>query len=153
MNTPLQHADDVAGSNDGQPTGGQPAAGQPAAGQPAAGKPAGDSAPASNEPEYALYAIVAGLVMLTCLDIAALVVFRHNVNGAVAVIGAISAPVVAVVSAYFGIKVGTKSGSASAAAANKARAQAETEAKSLLGHMAPNEAKPVMRKLGIPVAD
>ena len=148
MNMPPQRADDVAGSNNGQS-----AADKSAAGQLAAGKPAGDGAPASKEPEYGLWAIVAGLAMLTCLDIAALVVFRHNVNGAVAVIGAISAPVVAVVSAYFGIKVGTKSGSASAAAANKARAQAETEAKSLLGHMAPNEAKPVMRKLGIPVAD
>jgi hypothetical protein len=84
----------------------------------------------------------------------------HNINGAVAVIGAISAPVVAMVSAYFGIKVGARSGSASAAAADKARQQAdharqqaETAVTSLLGHMAPDRAIPVMWKLGIPVAD
>jgi hypothetical protein len=98
--------------------------------------------------------------MLLGLDIAVLVLLSHNVNGAVAVIGAISSPVVAMVSAYFGVKAGAKSGSASAAAADKARQQAETAAskaqtatQSLLGHMAPAEAKPVMRELGIPVAD
>jgi len=138
MKMPFQHTAGVTG-----PDGAQPAAGQPAE----AGQSAG------NEREYGLYAIVVGLVMLAGLDIAALVLLRHNVNGAVAVIGAISSPVVAMVSAYFGIKIGAKSGAASAAAADKARTQAETEAKSLLGHMAPDEAKPVMRELRIPVAD
>jgi hypothetical protein len=120
----------------------------------AAVPPAGAAAePADNEREYGLYAIVASLLVLAGLDSAAVAVLSHNVNGAVAVIGAISAPVVAMVSAYFGIKVGARSGSASAAAADKARREAETEVKSLLGHMAPDRAIPVMRKLGIPVAD
>lgn len=128
-----------------------------AAAVPPAGAAAG---PAGNEREYGLYAVVAGLLVLVGLDIAALVVLSHNINGAVAVIGAISAPVVAMVSAYFGIKAGGRSGSASAAAAERARQeadhsrqQAETVAASLLGHMAPDQAIPVMRKLGIPVVD
>jgi len=128
-----------------------------AAAVPPAGAAAG---PAGNDREYGLYAVVAGLLVLVGLDIAALVVLSHNINGAVAVIGAISAPVVAMVSAYFGIKAGGRSGSASAAAAERARQeadhsrqQAETVAASLLGHMAPDQAIPVMRKLGIPVVD
>ena len=128
-----------------------------AAAVPPAGAAAG---PAGNEREYGLYAVVAGLLVLVGLDIAALVVLSHNINGAVAVIGAISAPVVAMVSAYFGIKAGGRSGSASAAAAERARQeadhsrqQAETAAASLLGHMSPDDAIPVMRKLGIPVVD
>lgn len=153
MSTPLQQADDVAGANVSQPATGKPVADPPAGAQPGNGKPPGGDPPTGEEREYGFWAIVVGLVMLTCLDIAALLAFKHNVQGAVAVMGAISAPVVAVVSAYFGMKVGTKSGSASAAAANKARDKAETEAKTLLGHMAPSEAKPVMKKLGIPVAD
>jgi hypothetical protein len=138
MNVAFPRADDVV---------------RPDNGQPAAGQQAGASQRTRNEPEYGLIAVVAGLVMLASLDIAALALLSHNVNGAVAVIGAISSPVVAIVSAYFGIKVGAKSGSASADAANKARTKAETESKSLLGHMAPEEAKPVMRELGIPLAD
>lgn len=105
--------------------------------------------PAANEREYGLYAIVAGMVAIAGLDAAALAVFSHNVNGAVAVIGAISAPVVAMVSAYFGVKLGARSGASHAAAADKARQKAETEVKSLLGHMAPEQAIPVMRALGI----
>ncbi len=100
------------------------------------------------------------MLVLVGLDSAALAVLSHNVNGAVAVMGAISAPVVAMVSAYFGIKVGARSGSASAAAAHRARQeadnarqQAETAVTSLLGHMAPDRAIPIMRKLGIPVVD
>jgi hypothetical protein len=120
---------------------------------PAGGPPAGVTAmTAANEPEYGLYAMLAGLLILAGLDSAALAAFSGNINGAVAVIGTISAPVVAMVSAYFGMKVGAQSGSASAAAAGKARQQAETEVKSLLGHMAPDQAVPVMRTLGIPVA-
>jgi hypothetical protein len=128
-----------------------------AAAVPPAGAAAG---PAGNEREYGLYAVAAGLLVLVGLDGAALAVLSHNINGAVAVIGAISAPVVAMVSAYFGIKAGGRSGSASAAAAERARQeadharqQAETAVTSLLGHMAPDRAIPVMRKLGIPVVD
>ena len=80
--------------------------------------PAGAAAePAGNEREYGLYAVAAGLLVLVGFDGAALAVLSHNINGAVAVIGAISAPVVAMVSAYFGIKASGRSGSASAAAA------------------------------------
>jgi hypothetical protein len=142
MNVPFRRASAVMA-----PTAGEAA-------MPAGGPPAGAAAePGGNEREYGLYAIVAGLLVLAGLDSAALAVLSHNVNGAVAVIGAISAPVGAMVSAYFGIKVGARSGSASAAAADKARREAETEVKTLLGHMAPDRAMPVMRKLGIPVVD
>lgn len=120
---------------------------------PAGAPPSGATAViAANDREYGLYAILAGLLILASLDGAALAAFSGNIDGVVAVIGAISAPVVAMVSAYFGMKVGAQSGSASAAAAGKARLQAETEVKSLLGHMAPDQAVPVMRTLGIPVA-
>src|SRR5215472_12537607 len=110
MNVAFPRADDVARSDNGQP---------------AAGQQAGASQRTRGEPEYGFIAIVAGMVVLAGLDTAALAVLSHNVNGAVAVIGAISSPVVALVSAYFGIKVGAKSGSATAEAANEARIKAE----------------------------
>ena len=121
---------------------------------PTGGLPAGVTAgTGAKAPEYGLYAILAGMLLLGGLDSAALAVLGGNISGAVAVIGAISTPVVAMVSAYFGMKAGAQSGSDTAAAAGKARQQAETEVKSLLGHMAPDQAVPVMRTLGIPVAD
>src|SRR5215469_17283969 len=108
MNLPFRRASAVA----------VPPAG--AAAVPADSPPAGAVAepPAGNEREYGLYAIAVGLLVLAGLDSAALAILSHNVNGAVAVIGAISAPVVAMVSAYFGMKVGARSGSASVAAAD-----------------------------------
>lgn len=140
-----------------------PAATAPAgaAAAPTDGPSAGAAGwPAGNEREYGLYAILVGLLVLVGLDSAALAVLHHNVNGAVAMIGAISAPVVAMVSAYFGMKAGARSGSASAASAHRAqqeaehaRQQAQTAVTSLLGHMAPDQAIPVMRTLGIPVVD
>jgi len=149
MNLPFRRADAAAV----RPTG--------VAAAPTDGSPADAAAePAGNEREYGLYAIAAGLLVLVGLDSAALAVLSHNVNGAVAVMGAISAPVVAMVSAYFGMKVGARSGSVSAALAHKARQEAdqarqkaETAVTSLLGHMVPDQAIPVMRTLGIPVVD
>jgi hypothetical protein len=119
---------------------------------PEGGPQAGQRQPAGTEPEHGLYAVLACLLVLGTLDGAALAIFRDNMSNAVAVIGAISSPIVAMVSAYFGIKVGARAGSAAAAAAGEARQQAENEAKSLLGHMSPEEAKPLMQRLGIPVA-
>lgn len=55
--------------------------------------------------------------------------------------------------AYFGVKIGAKSGSASAAAAHKARQEAETAVRSLLLHVTPDQVTPVMRTLGLPVTD
>jgi hypothetical protein len=114
--------------------------------------PADQGEQAGRDPEYALYAVLACLLVLAALDATAIAVFGRDISNAVAVIGAISSPIVAMVSAYFGVKVGARAGSASAAAASKARQQAENEAKSLLGHMTPEQAKPLMRQLGIPVA-
>lgn len=121
--------------------------------RPAAAPAGAATAPAATEREYGLYAMVAGLLVLVGLDSAALAVLSPNVNGAVAVIGTISAPVVAMVSAYFGVKIGAKSGSASAAAAHKARQEAETAVRSLLLHTTPDQVRPVMRTLGLPVTD
>jgi len=111
--------------------------------------------PTTTEPtrEYGLYAVIAGLVVLAALDAAALAVFHSNVNGAVGVIGALSSPIVAMISAYFGVKVGTQSGAASSKAAEAARSKAENEAKALLAQMAPEQARPLLRNLGIPTAD
>jgi hypothetical protein len=149
MNLPIRRASAVTVP----PTG--------AATVPPDGPPAGAAAgSAGDDREYGLYAIAAGLLVLVGLDSAALAILSHNVNGAVAVIGAISAPIVAMVSAYFGMKAGARSGSVSAAAADRARQeadharqQAQTAVTSLLGHMTPDRAIPVMRKLGIPVVD
>lgn len=119
---------------------------------PAGAARAGQAQPTGTEPDHGLYAVLACLLVLAVLDGAALAIFHDNMSNAVAVIGAISSPIVAMVSAYFGIKVGARAGSAAAAAAGEARQQAENEAKSLLGHMTPEQAKPLMEKLGIPVA-
>jgi hypothetical protein len=115
--------------------------------------PAGQRQRTFTEPDHGLYAVLACLLVLGTLDGAALVMFSGNMGNAVAVIGAISSPIVAMVSAYFGIKVGVRTGTAVAAAASEARRKAENEAKSMLGHMSPDQAKPLMRRLGIPVAD
>ena len=106
----------------------------------------------NREPEYGLYAVLACLVVLAALDGMAVLIFNHNISDAVAVLGAISSPIVAMVSAYFGVKVGARTATSDAAAAADARLQAERATQSLLGHMTPEEAKPLMRQLGIPVA-
>jgi hypothetical protein len=103
--------------------------------------------------EYGLYAVIAGLVVLAALDAAALAAFHSNINTAVGVIAAISSPIVAMVSAYFGIKVGAQSGSAHTALSEQARKRSETEAMAFLGQLTPEQAKPVLKKLGIPVPD
>jgi hypothetical protein len=108
-----------------------------------ASRPDGNARRGNREPEYGLYAVLACLVVL---------IFNHNISDAVAVLGAISSPIVAMVSAYFGVKVGARTATSDAAAAADARLQAERATQSLLGHMTPEEAKPLMRQLGIPVA-
>jgi hypothetical protein len=115
-------------------------------------RPDGSAGRGNSEPEYGLYAILACLVVLAALDGTAVLVFSHHISDAVAVMGAISSPIVAMVSAYFGVKVGARTATSDAAAAADARLHAERATQSLLGHMTPEEAKPLMRQLGIPVA-
>jgi hypothetical protein len=91
--------------------------------------------------------------VLGALDGAALAVFHSSISNAVGVIGALSSPIVAMVSAYFGIKVGAQSGAASSKAAETVRKNSENETKALLAQMTPGQARPVLRKLGIPVPD
>jgi hypothetical protein len=110
------------------------------------------AAPAPAEPRAGLYAVWAGLAALVLLNGAALWAFHNDGGNAVAAVGAISSPIVAMVSAYFGIKVGTQTGAASAAAADQARTQADNQVKSMLGQLDPAKAAPIMRSLGIPVA-
>lgn len=117
-----------------------------------ASRPDGNARRGNREPEYGLYAVLACLVVLAALDGMAVLIFNHNISDAVAVLGAISSPIVAMVSAYFGVKVGARTATSDAAAAADARLQAERATQSLLGHMTPEEAKPLMRQLGIPVA-
>jgi hypothetical protein len=118
----------------------------------AAERPHFNAQRAVREPEYGLYAVLACLLVLAALDGMAVLIFSRKISDAVAVLGAISSPIVAMVSAYFGVKVGARTGTSDAMAAADARRQAELAAKSLLGHMTPEEAKPLMRELGIPVA-
>jgi hypothetical protein len=68
-----------------------------------------------------LVAVVVGLVALVILDIVAIIVFRGSTNNAVAVIGAVDSPIVAIASAYFGIKVGAETGGSGRDAAEQAR--------------------------------
>ena len=114
--------------------------------------PLGNAGRTNREPEYGLYAVLACLLVIAALDGMTVLIFSHHIRDAVAVLGAISSPIVAMVSAYFGVKVGVRSAKSDVAAAAHARRQAELTAQSLLGHMTPEEAKPLMRQLGIPVA-
>jgi len=98
---------------------------------------------------HGLYAVYAGLAALTFLNAIAIWAFHKDVSNAVAAIGAISSPIVAMVSAYFGIKVGSQTGAANAATANDARTQADNQVKALLGRLAPADALPMMESLGI----
>lgn len=120
-------------------------------GTPAA--PPGPENGATSAREYGLYAVIAGLVALAALDGAAIAVFHSNMNSAVGVIGALSSPIVAMVSAYFGIKVGAQSSSANTAASEQARNRSQNQTMALLGQMTPEQAGPVLKKLGIPVPD
>jgi hypothetical protein len=98
-----------------------------------------------------LVAVVVGLVTLTILDIVAIIVFRGSTDTAVAVTGAVNSPIVAIVSAYFGIKVGAETGGAGRDAAEQARNAAQTQTMALLGQMTPEQATPILHSLSIPV--
>jgi hypothetical protein len=134
-------------ANDTQPAGATVApALQPREASPRAPAPGNGTASVR---EYGLYAMIAGLVVLAALDAAALGVFHSNINSAVGVIGALSSPIVAMVSAYFGIKVGAQSGSARAATSEQSSRTSANQAMAFLGQLTPEQAKPVLEKLGI----
>jgi hypothetical protein len=98
---------------------------------------------------HGLYAVYGGLISLVILNSFAIWAFHKDVTNAVAAIGAISSPIVAMVSAYFGIKVGSQTGNANAAASNEARTTADNQVKTLLGKLTPEQAAPIMQELGI----
>lgn len=109
--------------------------------------------PSVREPEYALWAILAGLAVLVVLDALVLLYFHHDADTAVAIIGAVDGPIAVLVSAYFGMKTGTAAGTASRVDAEQARVAANQQTLAMAAQMPPEAARPVLRKLGIPVAD
>lgn len=117
--------------------------------------PTAGTTPASggNVPEYALWAVIVGVTLLAVLDGVALVLFHGDATKVVEVIGAVDSPIAVIISAYFGIKVGTDAGAAGKAEAERARGQATQQVISLVAQMQPEVAKPVLRRLGVPVAD
>ena len=131
---------------------------------PARGAPSAQAAPAapasqtSSVREYGLWAVIAGLVVLAGLDAVVLAIFHSNINSAVGLIGTISTPIVAMVSAYFGIKVGAQTSAVHAAASEQARKKSSEQARkkssdqalAFLGQLTPEQARPVLQKLGIP---
>ncbi len=103
--------------------------------------------------EYALLAVVIGLVVLGVLDAVVLLVYHQDAEKAVALIGAIDSPISVLVSAYFGMKVGTDAGAAGKAEAERGRTQANRQAIALAAHLPPETARPALRALGIPVPE
>lgn len=117
------------------------------------GRSAAVGAGARTASEYALLAVVIGLIVLGALDAVVLLVYHQDAEKAVALIGAIDSPISVLVSAYFGMKVGTDAGAAGKAEAERGRSQANREALALAAHLPPETARPALRALGIPVPE
>ena len=120
---------------------------------PDGGRSAADAPGPRTASEYALLAVVIGLVVLGVLDAVVLLVYHQDAEKAVALIGAIDSPISVLVSAYFGMKVGTDAGAAGKAEAERGRTQANRQAIALAAHLPPETARPALRALGIPVPE
>jgi hypothetical protein len=103
--------------------------------------------------EFALVAVVIGVAVLAILDVVVLLLFRGNATNAVTIIGATNGPIAVIVSAYFGIRLGSDSASASKVQAEQDRSQATQQAIALAAQMPPEIAKPALQRLGVPVAE
>ncbi len=97
--------------------------------------------------EYGLWAVCIGLVVLGAMDTVVLMLFHRDAQQALALIGAVDSPVAVMVSAYFGMKIGTDAGSAGTAAAERGREQANAQALAFAAHMPPEVAAPILRDL------
>jgi len=98
-----------------------------------------------------LYAVIAGLTALVALDLAAIFAFRSDGSTAAAVISAVSAPIAALIGAYFGLRTGSDAGSAGRDSAERSRDAAERTSLALAALMDPDEARDVLAALGVPV--
>jgi Na+/H+-translocating membrane pyrophosphatase len=104
--------------------------------------------------EYGLWAVCIGLVVLGVLDTVVLLMFHHDAQQALALIGAVDSPVAVMVSAYFGMKIGSDAGSAGTAAAERGRDQANARALAFAAHLPPGmagQALADLRSFGIDV--
>lgn len=105
--------------------------------------------------EYGLWAVCIGLVVLGALDTVVLLLFHHDAQQALALIGAVDSPVAVMVSAYFGMKIGTDAGSAGTAAAERGRDQANAQALTFAAHLPPGvagQALADLRSAGIDIS-
>jgi hypothetical protein len=103
----------------------------------------------------ALLAVVIGVAALVALNLTAIFVLGSSGSTVASVISAGSAPIAALIGAYFGIKTGTEAGSAGLEAAETSRRVAERRLEAaertslaLAAAMDPDTAKATLAELG-----
>ncbi|MGW7530479.1 hypothetical protein [Streptomyces sp. NPDC054783] len=101
---------------------------------------------------HPMWVVIAGLVVLGLLSWLALALLWRNPDKLPGIIGALAAPIVAIVSAYLGIKVGNEQGLVGTTAAIRSREQAEKNVTAILADLPPDQAAKYSRMLGVPVA-
>ncbi|KUM98747.1 hypothetical protein AQI95_41065 [Streptomyces yokosukanensis] len=96
--------------------------------------------------------VLAGLVVLGLLSWLALALMWKNADKLPSVIGSITSPIVAIVSAYLGLRIGNEQGLAGTTAANESRERAEKNVTAILADLPPGQAAKYTRMMGAPTA-
>lgn len=99
-----------------------------------------------------MWVVITGLLVLGLLSWLALALLWQNPDKLPGIIGAIASPIVAIVSAYLGIKVGNEQGLVGTAAAIQSRDRAERNVTAILADLPPEQATKYAEILGVPVA-
>ncbi|MFE6690629.1 hypothetical protein ACFVFQ_29690 [Streptomyces sp. NPDC057743] len=95
---------------------------------------------------------LAGLLVLGLLSALALVLLSKSPDKLPGIIGAIATPIVAIISAYLGIKIGNEQGLANTTAANHSRERAEKNVTAILADLPPEQAAKYTQMIGAPTA-
>ncbi|MFI0900014.1 hypothetical protein [Streptomyces sp. NPDC020983] len=111
--------------------------------------PSPDSPPCNGvQRGHSVWVVLAAFAVLGALCSVSLALLRHNPDQLPGVIGAIASPVVAIVSAYLGLKIGNEQGLAGNLAANASRERAEKDVKAILADLPPEQAGRYVHMLG-----
>jgi hypothetical protein len=114
--------------------------------------PQNPTPPTSNgvQHTHSIWVVLAAFVVLGALCCVSLALLWHNPDQLPGIIGAIASPIVAIVSAYLGLKIGNEQGLAGNLAANASRERAEKDVKAILADLPPEQAGRYVHLLGGP---
>ncbi|MEU8695033.1 hypothetical protein [Streptomyces sp. NPDC048665] len=99
-----------------------------------------------------VWVVLAGLLVLGLLSWLALALLWKNADKLPSVIGSIASPIVAIVSAYLGLRIGNEQGLAGTTAANESRERAEKNVTAILADLPPEQAAKYTQMIGAPTA-